>query len=98
MDIKTIVITGSTRGIGKGLALHFLKRNHQVIINGRNQTQVNLVVEEFKKKGFAVIGVAGDVTLENPYLTIIEQAVYTFGKIDNWINNAGIPTNHNYFY
>ena len=98
MNTKTVVITGSTRGIGYGLANQFLKRNHQVIINGRNKEQVNLTVEKLKEQGFAVIGVAGDITLESTFKLIIKQAVHTYGKIDIWINNAGIPQAQKYFF
>lgn len=97
MDKKTVVITGSTRGIGKGLAFQFLKRNHQVIINGRHSEPVSKTVNEFKNKGYEVLGVPGDVTEESTFQSIIEKTVKKFGKIDIWINNAGIPQPHRYF-
>ena len=98
MEIKTIVITGSTRGIGHGLAVEFLKRGHQVILNGRDEAQVRQTVEELKKHGPGVIGVAGDVTDEGTFQKLIDQSQSVFGKIDIWINNAGIPQTQNYFY
>ena len=98
MEIKTIVITGSTRGIGHGLAAEFLKRGHQVILNGRDEAQVRQTVEELKKHGKGVIGVAGDVTDEGTFQKLIDQSLSLFGKIDIWINNAGIPQTQNYFY
>ena len=98
MEIKTIVITGSTRGIGHGLAVEFLKRGHQVILNGRDEAQVRLTVEELKKHGPGVIGVAGDVTDEGTFQKLIDQSQSLFGKIDIWINNAGIPQTQNFFH
>lgn len=98
MEIKTIVLTGSTRGIGHGLAEEFLKRGHQVILNGRDEAQVRQTVEELKKHGPGVIGVAGDVTDEGTFQKLIDQSQSLFGKIDIWINNAGIPQTRNYFY
>ncbi len=97
MDKKTIVITGSTRGIGNGLARQFLKRNHQVIINGRNNDAVNGTVKELKEKGYDVQGVAGDVTDESTFQAIIDKAISNYKKIDIWINNAGIPQPHRNF-
>ena len=97
VDKKTIVITGSTRGIGRGLAVQFLKRNHQVIINGRTNESVNKTVTEFKNQGYETLGIAGDITDEFTLQTIIEKAVANFKKIDIWINNAGIPQPHRNF-
>ena len=45
--MKTIVITGSTRGIGHGMALEFLKRGCSVMISGRKKDQVDSEVEKF---------------------------------------------------
>jgi len=98
MEIKTIVITGSTRGIGHGLAKEFLKRGHQVVLNGRDEAQVRQTVEELKKHGPGLIGIAGDVTAEGTFQKLIDQSKSQFGKIDIWINNAGIPQTQDYFY
>lgn len=91
---KTVVITGSTRGIGYHLALQFLRRNHQVIINGRNTDKVLNIVAQLEKDGGEIIGVPGDITNEKTLSSIIETSVKTFQKIDIWINNAGIPQSH----
>lgn len=98
MTKLTIVITGSTRGIGHGLTLEFLKRGHQVIINGRNRTKVHNLVKEFESQGYDVLGVPGDVTKESTFQSIVDEAMATYGKIDIWINNAGIPQAHRLFY
>ncbi len=98
MEVKTIVVTGSTRGIGHGLAKEFLKKGQQVIINGRNEEQVNHAVEELQKYGSEVIGISGDVTHEGAFNKLFDQAISEFGKIDIWINNAGIPQTQKYFY
>jgi len=97
MEIKTVVITGSTRGIGHGLAKEFLKRGHQVVLNGRNENQVNKAVEKLKEQRSGVIGVPADITGEGAFQKLIDQAISKFGKIDIWINNAGIPQTQNYF-
>jgi short-subunit dehydrogenase len=98
MTNKTVAITGSTRGIGYGLALEFLKRDHQVIINGRNMEVVNNTVKELESRGFDVLGVPGDVTEESTFQSIVDQALAKYGKIDIWINNAGIPQAHKNFH
>jgi short-subunit dehydrogenase len=98
MNKLCIAITGSTRGIGHGLAREFLKRGHQVIINGRSPEAVKKVVREFEKQDYDVLGVAGDVRETDTFAWLIEQAKAIYGKIDIWINNAGIPQDHKYFH
>ncbi len=97
MDKKTIVITGSTRGIGCGLAKQFLKRGHQVILNGRNRDIVDKKVMKLADRGFDVQGVAGDIVRESTYQDLIDLAMSKYRKIDIWINNAGIPQPQKYF-
>lgn len=98
MNSKTIVITGSTRGIGHGLALEFLKGGHQVVLNGRDEEKLSKVLEEFTLQGYDVSGVGGDVTEEATFNSLIEHAASRYGKIDIWINNAGIPQSQHYFH
>jgi NAD(P)-dependent dehydrogenase (short-subunit alcohol dehydrogenase family) len=91
MTKLTIVITGSTRGIGHGLAMEFLQRGHQVILNGRNTKVVEGLVKNLLSQGYDALGVPGDVREERTFQSIEEQALKKYGKIDIWINNAGIP-------
>ncbi len=98
MEQKTVVITGSTRGIGHGLAMELLKRGHRVIINGRSEEAVARCVKELAAQNLDVEGVAGDVVHPDTYQSIIDKAVSQYGKIDIWINNAGIPQSHRYFH
>ena len=90
--MKTIVITGSTRGIGFALAREFLKRDCQVAISGRSDASVKFSVEklqaEFPKDQIA--GVPCDVTQYDQVITLWKLSKTKFGNIDIWINNAGI--------
>ena len=90
--MKSVVITGSTRGIGYGLAECFLERGCQVVVNGRSATAVDEKVIILGKKYAAdrVAGQAGDVTKPEDHHALWETAVAKFGKVDIWINNAGI--------
>ena len=98
MEMKTIVITGSTRGIGHGLATEFLKAGHQVVINGRDPEMVARAVAKLKDVyGEQVAGATGSVNEPETHEKLISKAVNTFGKIDIWINNAGIPQPHRKF-
>ena len=90
--MKTIVITGSTRGIGFGLAQNFWKRDCSVMINGRTQQSVDEGLENLS--GLApserLSGFPCDVRNYEQIEALWETAKKHFGHIDIWINNAGL--------
>ena len=89
--MKSIVITGSTRGIGLGLAEQFLERGCQVMLSGRRQETVDTAVTSLAKKyGGRAAGQPCDVTDYAQVQGLWDAAVQRFGRIDVWINNAGI--------
>ena len=90
--MKTVVITGSTRGIGRGLAENFLARDCKVVISGRQQSAVDELVASLGQNFGAnrVAGVACEVTDAAQLQNLWDAASSTFGKVDVWINNAGI--------
>jgi NAD(P)-dependent dehydrogenase (short-subunit alcohol dehydrogenase family) len=89
--MKTIVVTGSTRGIGYGLAEAFLDRGCQVVINGRNQTSVDQAASSLSEKydEERILGQACDVSDYDQVKTLWDAAVIRFGQVDIWVNNAG---------
>jgi NAD(P)-dependent dehydrogenase (short-subunit alcohol dehydrogenase family) len=90
--MKSIVITGSTRGIGYGLADAFLDLGCAVTINGRTQASVDKARAELsaKHKTENVLGCAGDVIRFVEVEALWSAARSRFGKVDIWINNAGM--------
>jgi NAD(P)-dependent dehydrogenase (short-subunit alcohol dehydrogenase family) len=92
MTAKTIVITGSTKGIGYGLAEEFLKAGHNVVVSGRRQDTVDRAVSALKALATAgrAVGVACDVADFAQVENLWRQATKVFGRIDIWINNAGL--------
>jgi NAD(P)-dependent dehydrogenase (short-subunit alcohol dehydrogenase family) len=88
--MANVVITGSTRGIGRGLALEFLRREHNVVVTSRRQADVDKAVAELAAGSKAkVVGKICDVTLKTDVQALWDHAVATFGHVDFWINNAG---------
>jgi len=90
--MKTVVITGSTRGIGQGLAVEFLKRGCAVVISGRS---AGAVVKEVQRLAGIygsdkVSGSACEVTDSVQVQGLWDAAQAAFGRVDIWINNAGI--------
>jgi NAD(P)-dependent dehydrogenase (short-subunit alcohol dehydrogenase family) len=92
---KTIVITGSTRGIGFGLADSFLKLGCNVVICGRRRESVEKAVDRLAKKHNpdTLAGYPCDVTVYDTVQSVWDAAKKQFGMIDIWINNAGIGHN-----
>lgn len=98
--MKVIVITGSTRGIGYGLAEEFLERGCAVLINGRSQESVAQAVEQLSANYNAekIEGYACDVRDYKQVLRLWDAAIAGFDKVDYWINNAGVNTARSKFY
>jgi NAD(P)-dependent dehydrogenase (short-subunit alcohol dehydrogenase family) len=90
---RVIVVTGSTRGIGKGLAAEFLKRGHHVVLSGRTQAAVDRALVELAPlaaAGARAVGTPCDVSRRDELQRLWDTAVAAFGRVDHWINNAGV--------
>ena len=90
--MKVVVITGSTRGIGRGLAAEFLKKGCPVVISGRSKDKLAKEVERLGERygSDKVAGQPCDVTDVSQVQTLWNAAKKKFGRVDIWINNAGI--------
>jgi short-subunit dehydrogenase len=90
--MKVAVITGSTRGIGHGLAIEFLKQECAVVISGRSAGAVEKAVQQLSELygQDKVAGIPCDVTVLSQVQALWDGAQKRFGKVDIWINNAGV--------
>ena len=89
--MKTVVITGSTRGIGRGLAEAFLKRGCKVVISGRTGAAVQAVVAELEKQHAGRVGGAAcEITQAAQIEALWQAAAGKFQRVDVWINKAGM--------
>ena len=91
---KTILITGSSKGIGFNLADAFLKEGHTVVISGRNQDSLNSAFHTLSSRYSAtqLHAINCDVSQHEEVQNLWNVAVERFGKVDIWINNAGSCT------
>jgi NAD(P)-dependent dehydrogenase (short-subunit alcohol dehydrogenase family) len=87
---KVVLITGSTRGIGKEFALGFAKEGADLIINGRNLEKTKAVAKEIENLGVRSMAIGADVSQSQDVTRMVEEAVSQFGKIDILVNNAGV--------
>ncbi|MCB9068494.1 MAG: 3-oxoacyl-[acyl-carrier-protein] reductase [Calditrichae bacterium] len=87
---KIAIVTGSTKGIGKEIALEFAREGAKVVISGRNEERANEVVAEIKNAGGEALAVIGDVSVMADAQSLIDETVKAFGQVDILINNAGI--------
>jgi len=90
--MKTIVITGSTRGIGYGLAGSFLIAGCNVVISGRTQVAIDLALNKLRTEIFKdrILGFVCDTRNPDQVQELWEKAVQKFGQVDIWVNNAGV--------
>jgi NAD(P)-dependent dehydrogenase (short-subunit alcohol dehydrogenase family) len=91
MSPKHIVVTGSTRGIGYGLAESFLSHGCSVTISGRSTEAVDKTVADLKSRYEAkrIYGQACDVTIPEQVQALWDRSAEKSGKVDIWVNNAG---------
>ena len=87
----TVLITGSSRGIGAGIARRFAEEGHRVAIHYREQeSQARALYNELAQAGYSVLLVSGDITDEKQCKDIAASVRAKFGFIDVLVNNAGI--------
>lgn len=84
------IITGASRGIGKGIAKEFALNGANVIIADIDIDEGKQVVKEINEKGGKAIFIETDVTSEEDVKSMVNQVYEQYGKIDTLINNAGI--------
>ena len=90
--MKTVVITGSARGFGHAMIEEFYKKGFNVVlcdINYEELKNAKKKLESFNKKGI-ILSYKMDVTNEDDIIRVIDSVLEKLGRIDIWINNAGV--------
>ncbi|MBZ0287345.1 MAG: 3-oxoacyl-[acyl-carrier-protein] reductase [Anaerolineae bacterium] len=87
---RIAVITGASRGIGRGIALEFARRGATVVINYHASADAaNELVAEIQGSGGQALAVQADVGTEEGANNLIKTASDTYGRVDILVNNAG---------
>jgi 3-oxoacyl-[acyl-carrier protein] reductase len=87
---RVALITGGSRGIGKGIAETFAEEGAKVAIIDINEGALRETEAEFKEKGFPILAIQANVVQSNDVESAVEQVVSEFGTLDILVNNAGI--------
>jgi NAD(P)-dependent dehydrogenase (short-subunit alcohol dehydrogenase family) len=82
--MKSVVITGGNRGIGRAITERFLTAGYTVVVGARSKQNIELLNPEH------VHFYAMDVRDENAHIALAEKAISLTGQLDVWVNNAGI--------
>jgi 3-oxoacyl-[acyl-carrier protein] reductase len=90
LEGKTAIVTGSSRGVGRAVALGFAREGAKVIVNFSSKSKAaDDVVDEIRRLGSEALAVQADVARREGALRLAEAAMETFGRIDILVNNAG---------
>jgi NAD(P)-dependent dehydrogenase (short-subunit alcohol dehydrogenase family) len=88
LDGKVAIVTGASRGIGRGIALRFGQEGASVVVASRSVDSVGKVVSDIKNAGGTAAGVSVDVGDRTQVNHMVEEATRTFGQVDILVNNA----------
>ncbi|MBM3131720.1 MAG: 3-oxoacyl-ACP reductase FabG [Chloroflexi bacterium] len=89
---KVAIVTGSGRGIGKGIALAFAEAGADVACCARTVSEIETSVKDIRAKGRRALAIRCDVTDEDQVQKLVDETVREFGRIDILVNNAGGTT------
>lgn len=88
---KVAVVTGSSKGIGAGIALRLAANGAQIVVNySRSTEDANIIVNKIIAAGGQAVACKADISKPEETAPLINFAVNTFGRLDILVNNAGI--------
>jgi 3-oxoacyl-[acyl-carrier protein] reductase len=88
---KTALITGASRGIGRGISLQLAQRGWQIVINyNSNREAAEKTLAEVRNFGGEGVIVPGNVGQLEDHAALVDAALSSFGRIDLLVNNAGV--------
>lgn len=89
--LKTALVTGGTRGIGKGIVLELLKKNYNIAINySKDDKSAEKLKNELSEYGSRICFVKADISSSDSVKKMFAELTEKFGGVDILVNNAGI--------
>jgi 3-oxoacyl-[acyl-carrier protein] reductase len=87
---KVAIVTGASRGIGRGIARMFAEEGAKVVVNyNTSKNEASSLAEEIKKMGRDVLLVQADVSKADQVKNMVRNTLERFGRVDVLVNNAG---------
>jgi short-subunit dehydrogenase len=87
---QVVVITGASSGIGRVTALRLAKKGAALVLAARREEPLGSLETECRGLGARCVGVPTDVSQASEVQELAQRAVRAFGRIDAWVNNAGV--------
>jgi short-subunit dehydrogenase len=87
---QVMVITGASSGIGLTTARMAAQQGAKLVLVSREQGALDQLAEELRQNGCEALAVAADVGVQEEVQRVAESAIERFGRIDTWVNNAGV--------
>jgi len=87
---QVIVITGATSGIGLTTARMAAKQGAKLVVAARDAAALDQLVDDIRQAGGEALAFPADVGIKDQVTALGHAAVQRFGRIDTWVNNAGI--------
>ncbi|WP_288376201.1 SDR family oxidoreductase [uncultured Chryseobacterium sp.] len=91
---KVAVVTGSSKGIGAAIALRLAQEGARVVVNySGNKAAADETVSGITSSGGEAIAIKADVSRKEEVIRLFTESIEHFGKVDIWVNNAGVMIN-----
>jgi len=91
LEGKTAIVTGSSQGIGSGIALKFAEEGAHVVVNyHKSKHLAEAVADKIRRLGVRALTIKADVSQKTDVARMVQTALDQFGRIDILVNNAGI--------
>ncbi|MDG4889968.1 MULTISPECIES: glucose 1-dehydrogenase [unclassified Mesorhizobium] len=87
---EVCIVTGSTQGLGEGIARSLAKAGARVVVSGRNEQHAEAIAADLRSSGHEATAISANVAERSDIKRLVEHALSTYGEINVLFNNAGI--------
>jgi len=91
---KVAIITGASKGIGKGIAIRYSQEGAKVVVASRSMDLLSPIADEIRDRGGQALALPVDVTRLESIEAVVDKTVEQYGRLDIMVNNAGISMAH----